>query len=100
MKGSKSSSERNTRVTLNTTPLYPSLGEDGDKDVRWQAFIRKTKLINAPYSFEEVMGRCKLFFEPFTASIIEQRVFIRNWITQNHGGDLPSCDRLVYKYDC
>jgi predicted nucleotidyltransferase component of viral defense system len=70
---------RNTPATLDTALFNPSFGKDGDKNVQWQSFIRKTKLINAPESFGEVIGAVKLFLEPLAASIAERRAFSSNW---------------------
>jgi predicted nucleotidyltransferase component of viral defense system len=75
----KTFEKRNTPVNLNTTIFDPSFGKDGNKKVQWQGFIRKTKLINAPESFEEVTGAVKLFLEPLAASIVERRAFNSNW---------------------
>jgi hypothetical protein len=52
---------------------------DRDKNIQWESFIRKTKLTNAPESFEEVIAVAKLFLEPLAASIVERRVFKGNW---------------------
>ena len=76
----KTFENRNTPVTLDAAPFDPSFGKDEDKNVQWKGFIRKTKLINAPESFEEVMTTVKLFLKPLAAAIIEQRSFNSNWI--------------------
>jgi predicted nucleotidyltransferase component of viral defense system len=76
----KTFEKRNTPVTLDAALFNPSFGKDGDKNIQWQGFIRKTKLINAPESFEEVMTAVKLFLEPLAASIAERRAFNSNWI--------------------
>ena len=76
----KTFEKRNTPVTLDAALFDPSFGKDGDKNIQWQGFIRKTKLINAPESFEKVFGSVKLFLEPLVASIVEQRAFNSNWI--------------------
>jgi predicted nucleotidyltransferase component of viral defense system len=76
----KTFEKRNTPVTLDAALFDPSFGKDGDKNVQWQGFIRKTKLISAPKSFEEVMDAAKLFLEPLATSIVEGRAFNSNWI--------------------
>ena len=60
--------------------LDPSFGKDGDKNIQWQVFVRKTKLISAPEHFEEVIGAVKLFLEPLVSSIVERRAVKNNWI--------------------
>jgi predicted nucleotidyltransferase component of viral defense system len=76
----KTFEKRNTPVTLDAALFNPSFGKDGDKNVQWRGFISKTKLINSPESFEEVMTAVKLFLEPLAASIAERRAFNSNWI--------------------
>lgn len=71
---------RNTLISLNAAIFDPSFGKDGDKNVQWQSFIRKTKLINAPESFEEVIAVVKLFLEPLAAAFSERHSFNRFWI--------------------
>jgi predicted nucleotidyltransferase component of viral defense system len=76
----KTFKKRNTSVTLDAALFDPSFGKDGDKNIQWQVFIRKTKLINAPEYFEEVIGAVNLFLEPLVASIVERRAVKNNWI--------------------
>ena len=76
----KTFEKRNTPITLDAALFNPSFGKDEDKNVQWRGFIRKTKLINAPESFEEIMTAVKLFLEPLAASIAERRAFNSNWI--------------------
>ena len=75
----KTFEKRNTPVNLDAALFDPSFGKDGDKNVQWQGFVRKTKLINAPQSFEEVIGAVKLFLEPLATSIVVRRGFNSNW---------------------
>ena len=75
----KTFENRNTLVTLDAALFDPSFGKDGGKNVQWKGFIRKTKLINAPESFEEVMAAVKLFLEPLASSIVEQSAFNSIW---------------------
>ena len=75
----KTFEKRNTPVNLDAAIFDPSFGKDGNKNVQWQGFIRKTKLINAPESFEEVIAVVKLFLEPLAVSIVERQVFKSNW---------------------
>jgi predicted nucleotidyltransferase component of viral defense system len=75
----KTFENRNTPITLKAAIFDPSFGKDGDKNVQWQGFIRKTKLINAPESFEEVIAVVKLFLKPLAASFGERRAFNSIW---------------------
>jgi predicted nucleotidyltransferase component of viral defense system len=76
----KTFENRNTVVTLDAALFDSSFGKDEDKNVQWRGFIRKTRLINAPESFEEVVAAVKSFLEPLASSIIERRNFNSNWI--------------------
>jgi len=75
----KTFENRNTPITMNAAIFDPSFGKDRVKNVQWQGFIRKTKLINSPESFEEVIAVVKLFLEPLAASIVERRAFNSTW---------------------
>lgn len=75
----KTFEKRNTPVNMNTAIFDPSFGKDGNKNVQWQSFISKTKLTNAPESFEEAIAVVKLFLEPLAASIVERRTFNSIW---------------------
>lgn len=75
----KTFEHRNTPITMNAEIFDPLFGKDRDKNVQWQGFIRKTKLIYAPELFEEIIAVVKLFLEPLAASIVERRAFNSNW---------------------
>ncbi len=75
----KTFENRNTPFNLNAAIFDPSFGEDRDKNIQWRGFIRKTKLISTPESFEEVISVVKLFLEPLAASIVERRAFNSIW---------------------
>jgi hypothetical protein len=75
----KTFSNRNTLINLNAAIFDPSFGKDRDKNVQWQGFIRKTKLINTPESFEEVIAVVRLFLEPLVTSIVERQAFNSIW---------------------
>ncbi len=75
----KTFEKRNTAVTLEAALFDPSFGKDESKDVQWRAFLRKSRLINAPQSFVEIVDAVKLFLEPIAVSIAEGRVFNSNW---------------------
>jgi hypothetical protein len=75
----KTFEKRNTPVTLQAALFDPSFGKDGNKNVQWRAFRRKTRIVNAPQSFEEVIDAVQLFLEPLAVSIAEGRAFNSNW---------------------
>ena len=75
----KTFEKRSTAVTLEAALFDPSFGKDESKDVQWRAFLRKSRLINAPQSFLEIVDAVKLYLEPIAVSIAEGRAFNSNW---------------------
>jgi len=69
----------NTPITVNPTVFDPSFTEDEDKKVQWLGFIKKTKISDAPESFEDVAAAIKVFLEPIAASIVERQTFRNIW---------------------
>jgi hypothetical protein len=75
----KTFEKRNTLLNPDAALFDPSFGRSGDRNAQWQSFIEKTRRINAPESFEEIMGAVKLFLEPLATSIFERRAFNSIW---------------------
>jgi len=75
----KTFENRNTPVSLKAVIFDPSFGKDGNKNIQWRGFIRKTKLISVPESFEEIVAAMKIFLEPLAAAIVERRTFNSVW---------------------
>ncbi len=71
--------KRNTPVTLDAYLFNPAFSNDESKDIQWKAFLRRTRLINAPESFLEIVDAVKRFLEPIAVSLAEGRVFNSNW---------------------
>jgi len=75
----KTFENRHTPITLKAAIFNASFGKDSIKNVQWQGFIRKTKLINAPESFEKVVAAVKRFLEPLAASVAKRQAFNSIW---------------------
>ena len=75
----KTFENRKTTVNPNAAIFNPSFGKNRTRNVQWQGFIEKAKLINAPESFEDVIAEIKLFLKPIASSIGRQRIFTRTW---------------------
>ena len=75
----KTFEKRKTPVNMDAALFDPSFGRDGDKNVQWQGFIRKTKLIGVPDSFGVIVAAVKLFLGPLAAAIVERRAFNSIW---------------------
>ena len=76
----KTFEKRNTAITLRAALFDPSFGKDKNKHVQWRAFIKKSRIVNAPQSFEDVINAVKLFLKPLASSVAEGRAFNKNWI--------------------
>ena len=75
----KTFEKRSTPVNLEAALFDPSFGLDSDKNVQWQGFIRKSKLIGAPDTFAEIVATVKLFLEPLARAIAQQQAFNSIW---------------------
>lgn len=75
----KTFENRNTPVNLKAAIFDLSFGNDGNKIIQWRGFIRKTKLISVPESFEEIVAGMKVFLEPLAVAIVERRAFNSIW---------------------
>jgi hypothetical protein len=71
------------------TNLFPELAlaltikfyEGKAKQIQWQAFLKKSNLLNAPQNFAEVGEKLIVFFEPLRSAIASQdmKLFNKNW---------------------
>jgi len=68
----KTFENRNTPMTLIPAVFDPSFGNDEDKKVQWQEFIKKTGLTIAPEFFENVIAAVKVFLEHLIVSLSER----------------------------
>lgn len=70
---------RNTEITGTLAIFKSSFGRE--KQTQWQAFVRKSKLADAPEQIEKVISEIKMFLEPLTTSIAEKKNFNNTWNT-------------------
>jgi hypothetical protein len=70
---------RNTPLTSDPTIFNPSFMKDDAKQDQWAGFTDKTKLADAPMSFEDVANDIKIFLQPIAASISQRQVFRLFW---------------------
>jgi nucleotidyltransferase AbiEii toxin of type IV toxin-antitoxin system len=75
----KTFENRKTPLNLNSVVFDPSFGKDKARNVQWQGFIRKAKLVNAPDSFKEVIAELKIFLVPIASSIDMGQAFTSRW---------------------
>ena len=70
---------RNTPLTSDPTIFNPSFMKDDAKQDQWAGFKDKTKLADAPMSFEDVANDIKIFLQPIAASISQRQAFRLFW---------------------
>ena len=75
----KTFEKRKTPLPKELTIFTPSFMKDENKQAQWQGFINKTKLGDAPKSFENVIAGIKKFLQPVVASINDQQTFRFFW---------------------
>ena len=71
--------KRKTLLNKEPTIFNPTFMKDDTKQTQWQGFIKKTKLTDAPTSFEDVAGGIKIFLQPIVVSMINQQTFRLFW---------------------
>lgn len=75
----KTFEKRKTLLTSEPTIFNSTFMQDDTKQTQWQGFIKKTKLTDAPISFEDVAGGIKFFLQPIVVSMINQQTFRLFW---------------------
>jgi len=75
----KTFEKRKTPLPKELTIFTPSFMREENKQAQWQGFINKTKLGDAPKSFENVIAGIKIFLQPVVASINDQQTFRFFW---------------------
>jgi len=75
----KTFEKRKTPLISEPSTFNPTFMKDDTKQAQWQGFIKKTKLTDAPTSFEDVAVGIKIFLEPVVVSMINQQTFRLFW---------------------
>ena len=57
----------------------PLFGKDSSKQAQWQAFVKKTRLSNAPGEFNAVLTDMKMFLGPLITSLVDRQPFHGKW---------------------
>ena len=73
----KTFEKRNTGIPEAPDFLGPSFAQE--KRVQWQAFVRKTKIADAPGQFEVVISDLRVFLEPLIISLVAKAKFDNAW---------------------
>jgi hypothetical protein len=71
---------RGTEISANPTAFRDSFANDREKVDQWRAFLRRSRLDNAPKSLREVVTAVKIFIEPPVASLADEKPFRKTWV--------------------
>ncbi|NPV69919.1 MAG: nucleotidyl transferase AbiEii/AbiGii toxin family protein [Firmicutes bacterium] len=71
---------RGTRVLAEPSAFKDSLADDPYKATQWRAFVRKSRLNDAPETFREVAAILRTFLGPITAALAGNRPFRGSWV--------------------
>jgi hypothetical protein len=75
----KTFEKRKTPLINEPTVFNLTFMKDDTKQAQWKGFIEKTKLTDAPLSFEDIAAGIKDFLQPIVDSIINNRTFQSFW---------------------
>ncbi|MFP3984352.1 MAG: nucleotidyl transferase AbiEii/AbiGii toxin family protein [Desulfurivibrionaceae bacterium] len=70
---------RNTPFNAAPAIFHPSFIKDENNRRQWRGFVRKAKLADAPENFEGVVEAIRVFLEPITACLVQERSFHGIW---------------------
>jgi predicted nucleotidyltransferase component of viral defense system len=70
---------RRTEVPASPVAFGPAFGEQDDKAAMWSAYVRKSRLGDAPSSFAAVVGAVAGFLGPVAAALADGRSFEKAW---------------------
>jgi hypothetical protein len=75
----KTFEKRKTSLISEPSIFNPTFMKDDTKQAQWQGFIKKTKLTDAPTSFEDVAVGIKIFLQPVVVAMINRQTFQLFW---------------------
>jgi len=75
----KTFEKRKTPLISEPSIFNSTFIKDDTKQAQWQGFIKKTKLTDAPPSFEDVAVGIKIFLQPIVVSMINRQIFRLFW---------------------
>ncbi len=75
----KTFENRKTEIPIESTIFKDSFTYDRMKEAQWQAFVKKTKLDNAPETFVEAIVAVKAFIIPIIAALVDGKTFQKTW---------------------
>jgi len=75
----KTFEKRKTPLISEPSIFNPTFIKDDTKQAQWQGFVKKTKITDAPTSFEDVAVGIKIFLQPVVVSMINRQTFHLFW---------------------
>jgi len=76
----KTFENRKTEIPIESAIFKDSFNYDRMKEAQWKAFVKKTKLDNAPETFVEAIAAVKAFIIPIIAALVDGKIFQKTWI--------------------
>ena len=70
---------RKTQILAAPTALTPVFADDAQKQTQWRAFLRKTRLTNAPAALPDVIVVLVSFLLPIATAIVKGQAFNQTW---------------------
>jgi hypothetical protein len=70
---------RETQILAAPTALTPAFGADSQKQTQWRAFLRKTRLTDAPAALPDVIVVLASFLLPMAQAIVNGHAFNHTW---------------------
>src|SRR5262245_63709246 len=70
---------RKTQILAAPTALTPVFADDAQKQTQWRAFLRKTRLTDAPSALADVIVVLAAFLIPMAEAIVNGQPFNQTW---------------------
>jgi hypothetical protein len=70
---------RKTQILAAPTALTPTFADDAQKRTQWRAFLRKSRLTDAPAALPDVIVVLASFLLPMAQAIVDGQAFNRTW---------------------
>jgi len=77
----KTFSNRRTDISTKPIAFTESFASDSERQRQWAAFLRRSRLDNAPGNFQQVIETISVFLLPITTALSEGKPFKATWVT-------------------
>jgi len=71
--------QRQTRLEPEPICLTDTFATDSSKKAQWKAFVRRSRLLDAPTEFPKVIEQVRAFLQPLLSTLAEERDFDLRW---------------------